>query len=168
MQSTTDLPGALPPGLPDPATAAQLEALALDLRAAGLPLLRSAGELATLAADGFVYSPVLQPLLCGQRAQIGNRLLHHLRLYCKHHHCGGTPVRGGVGDAGMKPDIVMPARPGKMLPRRLDNGEFSVEAAVGEPAMKHGASHLAAANEDNERFHGVTGRGAGGATPPLR
>ena len=41
MQSTTDLPGALPPGLPDPATAAQLEALALDLRAAGLPLLRS-------------------------------------------------------------------------------------------------------------------------------
>ena len=54
-----------------------------------------------------------------------------------------------------------------MVLRRFDNSEFGIETAVGKPAMKHGASHLAAANEGNERFHPVTGRGAGGATPPL-
>ena len=67
------LPSALPQPLPAPATPAQLEALAADLRAAGLEPLRSSGELDQLAADGFVYSPVLQPLLQGRRAQLGVR-----------------------------------------------------------------------------------------------
>ncbi len=67
------LPSALPQPLPAPATPVQLEALAADLRAAGLEPLRSSGELDQLAADGFVYSPVLQPLLQGRRAQLGVR-----------------------------------------------------------------------------------------------
>ena len=108
------------------------------------------------------------PYQARQRAEIGNRLFHHLRLDRKHHHGGGTPAGSGVGDRGMEPDIVVRRRPRKMVLRRFDNSEFGIEAAVGKPAMKHGASHLAAANEGNERFHPVTGRGAGGATPPLR
>ncbi|MFZ9148593.1 MAG: FAD-binding oxidoreductase [Vulcanococcus sp.] len=71
MHPTPDLPEALPAGLPAPASTEQLDALAHDLRAAGMKPLRSAGDLEGLAADGFVYSPVLQPLLCGRRAQIG-------------------------------------------------------------------------------------------------
>ena len=67
------LPSALPHPLPAPAQAEQLEALAADLRAAGLMPLRSSGELEQLAADAFVYSPVLQPLLQGLRAQLGVR-----------------------------------------------------------------------------------------------
>ena len=65
------LPSSLPHPLPAPAQAEQLEALAADLRAAGLMPLRSSGELEQLAADAFVYSPVLQPLLQGLRAQLG-------------------------------------------------------------------------------------------------
>jgi hypothetical protein len=64
---------ALPKPLPPPASTSQLEGLAADLRAAGLVPLRSAGELEGLSADAFVYSPVLQPLLQGLRAQIGVR-----------------------------------------------------------------------------------------------
>ncbi|MEY3769033.1 MAG: hypothetical protein RLZZ11_2103 [Cyanobacteriota bacterium] len=67
------LPSALPQPLPAPASPEQLEALAGDLRAAGLMPLRSSGELEPLAADAFVYSPVLQPLLQGLRAQLGVR-----------------------------------------------------------------------------------------------
>ena len=71
MPLTPDLPSALPAGLPPAASPEQLDAVAADLRAAGLKPLRSAGELEGLSADGFVYSPVLQPLLCGLRAQLG-------------------------------------------------------------------------------------------------
>ena len=46
------MPSALPQPLPAPATPGQLEALAADLRAAGLAPLRSSGELDQLAADG--------------------------------------------------------------------------------------------------------------------
>ena len=67
------LPEALPGPLPAPADPQRLEALAQDLRAQGVELLRSAGELAGLAADGFIYSPVLQPLLQGLGAQLGVR-----------------------------------------------------------------------------------------------
>ena len=91
------LPSALPQPLPQPATAQQLEQLTADLRAAGLMPLRSSGELEQLSADAFVYSPVLQPLLQGLRAQLGvwaenmeqvmvveKSPIHHLRKCSKH------------------------------------------------------------------------------------
>jgi len=74
MELSACLPQALPAGLPAPAGEAQLEALASDLLAAGLEPLRQAAQLEALSADAFVYSPVLQPLLQGLRAQMGVRV----------------------------------------------------------------------------------------------
>ena len=54
MTPPPTLPTALPQPLPPPASAAQLEALAADLRAAGLQTLRSTGALEDLSADAFV------------------------------------------------------------------------------------------------------------------
>jgi FAD binding domain len=99
------LPVELPAHLPAPATAAQLEALALDLRAAGLEPLRSAGELDGLSADAFVYSPVLKPLLLGRRAQIGVRLRDRqlvpaVAAACARHGISLTLRGAGTGNYG--------------------------------------------------------------------
>jgi FAD/FMN-containing dehydrogenase len=99
------LPTALPQPLPAPATATQLEALAADLRAAGLQPLRSAGELETLSADAFVYSPVLQPLLQGLRAQIGVRperreQVPAIAAACARHGVSLTLRGAGTGNYG--------------------------------------------------------------------
>ena len=99
------LPDQLPQPLPAPATAAQLEALAADLRAAGLQPLRSSGELESLSADAFVYSPVLQPLLQGLRAQIGVRPDHSeqvpaIAAACARHGVSLTLRGAGTGNYG--------------------------------------------------------------------
>ncbi|MFM7653157.1 MAG: FAD-binding oxidoreductase, partial [Vulcanococcus sp.] len=105
MSAPTLLPTGLPAPLPAPATAEQLEALARDLRAAGLTPLRSAGELDGLAADAFVYSPVLQPLLQGRRAQIGVRPSQQdqvpaIAAACARHGISLTLRGAGTGNYG--------------------------------------------------------------------
>ena len=105
MSASTSLPTALPAPLPAAATAEQLEALASDLRAAGLMPLRSAGELDGLSADAFVYSPVLQPLLQGRRAQIGVRPSQReqvpaIAAACARHGVSLTLRAAGTGNYG--------------------------------------------------------------------
>ncbi|MFZ9850631.1 MAG: FAD-binding oxidoreductase [Vulcanococcus sp.] len=99
------LPTTLPAPLPAPASPAQLEDLAADLRAAGLEPLRSAGELEGLSAETFVYSPVLQPLLQGRRAQIGVRPSHReqvpaIAAACARHGVSLTLRGAGTGNYG--------------------------------------------------------------------
>lgn len=99
------LPSVLPQPLPAPATAQQLEALAADLRSAGLAPLRSSGELDQLAADAFVYSPVLQPLLQGLRAQLGVRASSSQEVQaaaaaCARHGVSLTLRGAGTGNYG--------------------------------------------------------------------
>ena len=105
MSDPAALPTGLPAPLPAPATPQQLEALASDLRAAGLEPLRSAGELEGLSADAFVYSPVLQPLLQGRRAQIGVRPNHRdqvpaIAAACARHGVSLTLRGAGTGNYG--------------------------------------------------------------------
>ena len=134
------LPQALPGPLPAHATAAQLEALAADLRAAGLQPLRSEGELAALAADGFVYSPLLQPLLQGRRAQVGVRAasaeqVQRVAAACVRHGVSLTLRGAGTGNYGQ----AVPLAGGLVLElsglsqlRSLDaaTGVFTAEAAI--------------------------------------
>ena len=99
------LPSALPQPLPQPASAQQLEQLAADLRAAGLMPLRSSGELEQLSADAFVYSPVLQPLLQGLRAQLGVRAENAEQVLavaaaCARHGVSLTLRGAGTGNYG--------------------------------------------------------------------
>ena len=99
------LPSALPQPLPEPARPEQLEALANDLRAAGLMPLRSSGELEQLAADAFVYSPVLQPLLQGLRPQLGVRAesadqVQAVAAACVRHGVSLTLRGAGTGNYG--------------------------------------------------------------------
>ena len=102
---TPTLPAQLPQPLPAPATAAQLDALASDLLASGLQPLRSSGELEDLSADAFVYSPVLQPLLQGLRAQLGVRPDHSAQIpaiaaACARHGVSLTLRGAGTGNYG--------------------------------------------------------------------
>lgn len=134
------LPAALPQPLPAPASPAQLEALAADLRAAGLAVLRSAGELEGLAADAFVYSPVLQPLLQGLRAQLGVRAssteqVLQVAAACARHGVSLTLRGAGTGNYGQ----AIPLAGGLVLElsglcalRRLDpaSGVFTAEAGM--------------------------------------
>jgi FAD/FMN-containing dehydrogenase len=99
------LPSALPQPLPAPAGSEQLDALATDLRAAGLMPLRSSGELEQLAADAFVYSPVLQPLLQGLKAQLGVRAdsaeqVQAVAAACARHGVSLTVRGAGTGNYG--------------------------------------------------------------------
>ena len=105
MSAPTLLPTGLPGPLPAAATPEQLEALAGDLRAAGLEPLRSSGELEGLSSDAFVYSPVLQPLLQGRRAQIGVRPNHRdqvpaIAAACARHGVSLTLRGAGTGNYG--------------------------------------------------------------------
>ena len=105
MSAPTVLPTGLPAPLPAPATPEQLEALAADLRAAGVEPLRSSGELEGLSADAFVYSPVLQPLLQGRRAQIGVRPSQRdqvpaIAAACARHGVSLTLRGAGTGNYG--------------------------------------------------------------------
>jgi len=99
------LPTALPGPLPAPASSEQLEAISRDLLAAGLEPLRSAGELESLSADSFVYSPVLQPLLQGLRAQLGVRAatpeqVQQVAAACSRHGVSLTLRGAGTGNYG--------------------------------------------------------------------
>jgi len=103
--SPNTLVKALPEPLPAQASPSQLEGLAADLRAAGLVPLRSAGELEGLSADAFVYSPVLQPLLQGLRAQIGVRperrdQVAAIAAACSRHGISLTLRGAGTGNYG--------------------------------------------------------------------
>jgi hypothetical protein len=134
------LPSALPQPLPAPAEAAQLEALAADLRAAGLMPLRSSGELDQLAADGFVYSPVLQPLLQGLRAQLGVRAATTAEVMavaaaCARHGVSLTLRGAGTGNYGqaipLAGGLVLELSQLKQL-RQVDplSGAFTAEAGI--------------------------------------
>ena len=99
------LPVALPEPLPPLATIQQLEALAADLLAAGLQPLRSSSELESLSADAFVYSPVLQPLLQGLRAQLAVRATSveqvlQVAAACSRHGVSLTVRGAGTGNYG--------------------------------------------------------------------
>ena len=134
------LPSALPQPLPATATPEQCEALAADLRAAGLQPLRSSGELDQLAADGFVYSPVLQPLLQGLRAQLGVRAGSSQEVLaaaaaCARHGVSLTLRGAGTGNYGQ----AIPLAGGLVLElsgmQRLlaldpSSGVFSAEAGI--------------------------------------
>ena len=134
------LPSSLPQPLPPPASEAQLEALATDLRAAGLMPLRSGGELEQLAADGFVYSPVLQPLLQGRRPQLGVRAsspeeVQAVAAACARHRVSLTLRGAGTGNYGQ----AIPLAGGLVLElsglrglRSLDpaSGVFTAEAGI--------------------------------------
>ena len=134
------LPQALPGPLPAAADPAQLEALAADLRAAGLEPLRGAGALAGLAADGFVYSPVLHPLLQGLgpqlwvRAECTEQVLQ-VAAGCARHGVSLTLRGAGTGNYGQ----AVPLAGGLVLElsglNRLrsldpDTGVFTAEAAM--------------------------------------
>jgi len=134
------LPQALPGPLPAAADPAQLDALAADLRAAGLEPLRGAGALAGLAADGFVYSPVLQPLLQGLGPQLGVRAkcteqVLQVAAGCARHGVSLTLRGAGTGNYGQ----AVPLAGGLVLElsglNRLrsldpDTGVFTAEAAM--------------------------------------
>ena len=134
------LPRALPQPLPAPASPEQLEQLAADLRAAGLMPLRSNGELEQLAADAFVYSPVLQPLLQGLRAQLGVRATSPDQVLvvasaCARHGVSLTLRGAGTGNYGQ----AIPLAGGLVLElsgmnrlRQLDpsTGAFTAEAGI--------------------------------------
>ena len=134
------LPEALPGPLPAPADPQRLEALADDLRAQGVAVLRSPGELAGLAADGFVYSPVLQPLLRGLGAQLGVRAqdpdqVLRVAAGCARHDVSLTLRGAGTGNYGQ----AVPLAGGLVLElsgltrlRHLDpsTGVFTAEAAM--------------------------------------
>ena len=134
------LPRALPQPLPAPASPEQLEQLAADLRAAGLMPLRSSGELEQLAADAFVYSPVLQPLLQGLRAQLGVRATSPDQVLvvasaCARHGVSLTLRGAGTGNYGQ----AIPLAGGLVLElsgmnrlRQLDpsTGAFTAEAGI--------------------------------------
>jgi len=134
------LPSALPQPLPAPASSEQLEQLAGDLRAAGLMPLRSSGELEQLAADAFVYSPVLQPLLQGRRAQLGVRASSAVEVLavaaaCARHGVSITLRGAGTGNYGQ----AIPLAGGLVLElsgmnrlRQLDpsTGVFTAEAGI--------------------------------------
>ena len=66
------MPATALPFLPEPPSAATIDAVAAELEAAGDPplLLRSAEDLQRLSADFHHYSPVLTPLLEGRIAQL--------------------------------------------------------------------------------------------------
>ena len=85
-----------------------------------------------------------------KRTKIGNRLLHHLRLHRQHDHRCGAALAGCLCHRSVKADIGMAGCPFQMVMHRLDNGEFRVQIAIGKPAMKHGAAHLAAANQSDQ------------------
>ena len=134
------LPRALPQPLPAPASPEQLEQLAADLRAAGLMPLRSSGELEQLAADAFVYSPVLQPLLQGLRPQLGVRATSADQVLvvasaCARHGVSLTLRGAGTGNYGQ----AIPLAGGLVLElsgmnrlRQLDpsTGAFTAEAGI--------------------------------------
>ncbi|MFM8975753.1 MAG: FAD-binding protein [Vulcanococcus sp.] len=134
------LPEALPGPLPAPADPQRLEALANDLRAQGVAVLRSPGELAGLAADGFIYSPVLQPLLRGLGAQLGVRAqdpdqVLRVAAGCARHGVSLTLRGAGTGNYGQ----AVPLAGGLVLElsgltrlRHLDpsTGVFTAEAAM--------------------------------------
>ena len=131
---------ALPQPLPAPASPEQLEQLAADLRAAGLMPLRSNGELEQLAADAFVYSPVLQPLLQGLRPQLGVRATSADQVLvvasaCARHGASLTLRGAGTGNYGQ----AIPLAGGLVLElsgmnrlRQLDpsTGAFTAEAGI--------------------------------------
>ncbi|MEY3751385.1 MAG: hypothetical protein RLZZ186_1804 [Cyanobacteriota bacterium] len=134
------LPSALPQPLPAPASPEQLEELACDLRAAGLMPLRSSGELEPLAADAFVYSPVLQPLLQGLRAQLGVRAssaeeVLAVAAACVRHQVSLTVRGAGTGNYGqavpLAGGLVLELGGLKQL-RQLEasNGVFTAEAGI--------------------------------------
>ena len=134
------LPRALPQPLPAPASPEQLEQLAADLLAAGLMPLRSNGELEQLAADAFVYSPVLQPLLQGLRPQLGVRATSADQVLvvasaCARHGVSLTLRGAGTGNYGQ----AIPLAGGLVLElsgmnrlRQLDpsTGAFTAEAGI--------------------------------------
>ena len=134
------LPQALPAPLPPPADPQRLDALAADLRAAGMEPLRGAGPLAGLAADGFVYSPVLQPLLQGLAPQLGVRAqsaeqVRQVAAACARHGVSLTLRGAGTGNYGQ----AVPLAGGLVLElsgltrlRSLDphTGVFTAEAAM--------------------------------------
>ncbi|MFM2157683.1 MAG: hypothetical protein RLZZ124_157 [Cyanobacteriota bacterium] len=126
------LPEALPTPLPPPASPAQLEAVAADLRAAGLQPLRSGGELEGLSADAFIYSPVLQPLLQGRRAQIGVRperrdQVPAIAAACARHGVSLTVRGAGTGNYGQ----CVPLAGGLVLDGTGLNRLLSLDAASG-------------------------------------
>jgi FAD/FMN-containing dehydrogenase len=111
VSTSSALPTALPQPLPPPATAPQLEALAADLLAGGLELLRSAEQLETLSGDAFVYSPVLEPLLLGRRAQLGAKAssteqVLRVAAACARHGVSLTLRGAGTGNYGQSAPIA--------------------------------------------------------------
>ena len=136
----SQLPSSLPQPLPAPASPEQLEALTADLRAAGVMPLRSSGELEQLAADAFVYSPVLQPLVQGRRAQLGVRAdsveaVEVVAAACARHRVSLTLRGAGTGNYGQ----AIPLAGGLVLElsglnrlRELEasSGVFTAEAAI--------------------------------------
>jgi hypothetical protein len=134
------LPSELPRPLPQPASPEQLEQLAADLRAVGLMPLRSSGELEQLSADAFVYSPVLQPLLQGLRAQLGVRAssgeeVLAVAAACARHGVSLTLRGAGTGNYGQ----AIPLAGGLVLElsamhrlRHLEpsSGVFTAEAGI--------------------------------------
>ena len=126
------LPSALPQPLPQPASPDQLEQLAGDLRAGGLMPLRSSGELEQLAADAFVYSPVLQPLMQGLRAQLGVRASSSeealaVAAACARHGVSLTLRGAGTGNYGQ----AIPLAGGLVLELSAMNRLRHVEAGSG-------------------------------------
>ena len=143
----TLLPSALPEPLPAPASPEQLEQLAADLRAMGLAPLRSSGDLEQLAADAFVYSPVLQPLMQGLRAQLGVRAscsdeVLAVASACARHGVSLTLRGAGTGNYGQ----AIPLAGGLVLElsgmhrlRQLDasTGVFEAEAGILLADLEH-------------------------------
>jgi hypothetical protein len=134
------LPSALPQPLPHTATAQQLEQLTADLCAAGLMPLRSSGELEQLSADAFVYSPVLQPLLQGLRAQLGVRAENTEQVLavaaaCARHGVSLTLRGAGTGNYGQATPlagglVLELSAMNRLLQVDPTSGVFTAEAGI--------------------------------------
>ncbi len=101
------LAGDLPAGLPPAATPAQLAAVAAELEGSGtaLKLIEAGPELEHLSHDFHDYSPVLQPLLEGRRAQLAVRAstveaVRRVAGACARHGVSLTVRGAGTGNYG--------------------------------------------------------------------
>lgn len=102
------------PELPPPVSAERIEALALDL--SDLPLLKQPADLERLSADFHDYSPLLEPLLAGRRAQLAVRAesrdqVCRIASACARHGVPLTLRGAGTGNYGQ----CVPLRGGVVL-----------------------------------------------------
>ena len=132
---------ALPGNLPAPADPERIRPLAAELAAgpAGLKPILSPGELARLSADFHDYSPVLEPLLMGRRAQLAvkvERLEQVMAVAgaCARHRVPLTVRGAGTGNYGQ----CVPLAGGLVLDmgglnrlREVDPGSGVAEAEAG-------------------------------------